>query len=35
MEVSDVKDLHSFEQFQFEEQEKSWDLLLLMISSRT
>lgn len=35
MEVADIKDLVCFEQFDFETQEKGWDLLLKMIRSKS
>jgi hypothetical protein len=35
MDVADLRNLHAFHQFQFEEEQSGWDMMLRMIKSRT
>ena len=35
MDVGDLRNLHAFQQFQFEEEQSGWDMMLRMIKSRT
>lgn len=34
MDVDDLKNLHAFQQFQFEEEQSGWDIMLKMIRCR-
>ena len=35
MDVADLRNLHAFQQFQFEEEQSGWDMMLRMIKTRT